>query len=279
MPKFEDLSVEDLSKMLGVEPEEGNATEAETVPESQSEETPKEPAEEEKAPEAETTETPQVETAPVADLPEHYKLMLEEAEARAKKWESVAGRHAGELGYVRKSQAELLDRIKEMEARVAGQSEQLAQEDTEPQSRPRRSTRDSIASWAVNRALMDAGQQFMASHPDIPELKDYLAAYMNERKSEISSISELDDPLEAQMRTLSLLEEGYWHAKAEAKAKARPEAEKKYAEQIKGFSEMKKKAAISASGSTQSTRPRDKADSEMSLQELEEKIRRLTSSR
>jgi hypothetical protein len=235
------------------------------APEAPSEEptTPEETAQEEASPTPEPPPEPDPET-------ERMRLLTEEMEARAKHWESVAGRNAGELGYIKQQ----LRAIQAAQSR--GDIEEVEPDRSAPQAPPRR---DGVSEWAVQQAVSQSVSSFEASHPDVTELQDKMAEYVRGTGFDMQAVLAMDNPVEAQREISRALEEAYWHTKAVVKASRRAELEqKREAIQMKS-AETKLKASVSATASTPPPKPKPKTVDEMTDDELEKEMVRVQNGR
>lgn len=229
------------------------------------------PVEPEPEPEAEPTpepEAPAEEEAPSetpAEDPEAERLRLisEEMEARAKHWESVAGKHAGELGYIKQQ-------LKAIQAAQA-QSQQ-GEEYVEPQETPRPAPepqrRDGLAEWAVQQAFQQAVTGFEHSHPDVADIGDKMVDYLSATGYDMKTALAMGDPIEAQQEIARALNEAYWHTKAEVNAARRAELTAKREAVQTQAATNKMKASVSATGSSPPPKPKAKTVDEMTDDEL-----------
>jgi len=273
---LEDLGLDELEAMLEkpevpspeeeAEPEPAEPSESEAPPEQEPEgEAKPEPAQEEQKPE------------PSEDLDaEILRARLEAAEAAAKKWEQVAGRHGGELGFLK-------NRMREIEGRI--QTLRSEQEPIEPSDLPQPDAprtpspgprTDPLATWAVNQAIAQASADFMRTHPDMGDMKDDFEQYLKNSNYNAADLIGANDPIWAASETNRLLEEAYWNAKQAFKQRVASALEKRKADQVPRLDQAKRKAAISASGAAPAPKPQVKPLSDMSLEELEKELKRLT---
>lgn len=194
---------------------------------------------------------------------------IEAAEANARKLEAkLVGREAGENGYIQ----QLKERIKRLEAGVipesdSGYREAPAAEPEQPMSR------NNLNAWAVQQASKEAVTGFMQSHPDIGGVEQDIMKYLNESGFDASKITQLDDPIVASREMTRTLNEAYWHVDATRKQARVAELQTQKAEQVRGLTEAKIKAASSASGSPPPPPKPEKALSDLSIKELEAKMR------
>lgn len=235
---------------------------------------PPEPPPTEVTPEPEPTPTPAPTpkpTEPVEPEPtepseaeleaKEQRLALEELQARIKHLESVNGRLAGEVGFLRNRSD-----------RPVAQPSQDEYVEPEPTA-PRPKQNDDFNVWVMQDAINKAGAAFRAAHPDLDELKDEIPKFTNGLEEQITQILSMNSPIEAYRQATNVIEAAYYRAKVERKAQERIEFEKqkteRKADQTRKLSEAKAKAAISGSGSSATPPPRAKELSEMTLAELE----------
>ena len=281
-PALEDMSIEQLSDLVKwpvkmerfiENRDESAAPEPDTT----------EPEPAEPSPEPEST-LEVVQPEPVAAQPpqeaqptqedidrELLAARIEAAEANARKLEAkLVGREAGENGYIQ----QLKERIKRLETGVTPESdggyrEQPTAEPEQPMSR------NNLNAWAVQQASKEAVTGFMQSHPDIGGVEQDIIKYLNESGFDVSKITQLDDPIVASREMTRTLNEAYWHVDATRKQARVAELQTKKAEQVRGLTEAKIKAASSASGSTPPPPKPQKATADLSLKELEAKMKAL----
>jgi hypothetical protein len=275
---LEGKSIEELDellrnpeKMAGIQPEQPPLPVAETVP--------PEPTEE-KPPEAPPVPTePKPEEAPEGPSEaEILKAQIAALEANNKKMEArLAGRESGERGFIK----QLQNRIKALESgasrRTDSEYEPVAEEPPEqPVRKVEPPTRDSVAAWAVGRAVQEAAANFVANHPGYDEMSKEITEYITNSGYDSSAILMSGDPIEASKETTRLLDEAYWHVNAAHKVKAAAELQTKKADQMRRLEEVKAKAAVSASGAAPAPKPKAKSYDDMTLAELDAELRRLT---
>lgn len=266
-PDYSSLPVEDLDKILSgempdlsppaPEKEEKVVEEPEAEPEQEA------PAEEEAK-----EEEPKEEEKPEVDSKD---LMIQELEARVKHFESLAGRNAGELGFVKQQLRKL------QESQHTAPREEEA-EYVEPDSRPAPSrepkSRDEVVAWAVSQAVQQAAGEFATSHSDAGELQEAMQAYLSDTGYNPKDVFDLENPIAAARETKRALEEAYWHAKATRASTMRKEAETRRAAQIPQMEKAKRKAAISGSGAAPPPKPKPKTYADMTVDELEAEIQK-----
>lgn len=272
MSELEDKSVEELERMLDelasgqVKPPEQEVSESVPVPEP--EEVPSTPEPEAAKPE---------EKKELEFDAEDLKLQLEEFAARAKHWESIAGKNAGEVGFLRQKIRELESGLKAKQP----QEEFSSELETEP--RPVEPATDKsidrfskLSSWAVSDAIGKAGANFLQTNPDALEMQDQLRQYLEPRINEVRDMFSANDPAEVYKETTRLFNEAYWHAKAESLALARKQAKERRAEQFSKLKESKQAASVSGTGAIPAPPPKVKTLDEMTVQELDRRLRQLT---
>lgn len=267
-PNLDDMSVEELDNLMRHPDQLAALTEPAA-----------EPATEEAPPAAEVEEAPPAEEAapaepekaePVAE-PEVsetdiLRAKIEEALAVAKKNESITGRVTGENGYLKSEIAKLRAQLA---GREAEPSEYEPQEEPRRQPEPRPSPSGYLGRVAVDRAA----RLFMGEHPAITsEAVAEAGKYANE-----SFRAEPDDqPEDIETRMRALLREGLYDYQARQSAKLAQERETRRADQMRGVTEAKAKATISGSGSPPPPTPQPKTFDEMSVDELDAELRRMT---
>lgn len=248
--------------------------EADTDPVAPAPEPAAEPETPEPTPQPEPTPepTPEPEAAeePTPEQIERDLLLqrLEQAEDERKKAEAIAGRHGGELGFLRQKVRELEQRFRQPEPDDA-----LQPEPSEP-VRPA-PARDKIAAFVVSQAVPQAISRFESEHPDSVELGPSIAEYLKRNGFDMQAILSMDDPMEATRETDRVLSEAYYHARSERKAKIIAELTTKKAEQFARVQEAKKKAAVTGSGGSAPEPVREKAIEDMTPEELDAKMREL----
>lgn len=270
-PDYDSMSLEELDRLMsGGEP------------------APKEPAPtDEPASETEpVAEEPTSETEPVAEEepekedepepePDPRDLIIQELEARVKHFESLAGRNAGELGFVKQQ----LRKLNEAHKQTVRSDDDTFDADSEPEperrTAPRRErSRDDVATWAVSQAVQQAVNDFGRQHPDVAEMQEAIGAYLKQSGYDPSAVLESDSPVEAAKETRRVLEEAYWHSKASTASERRKAAETKRAAQIPQLEKAKRKAAISGTGGAPPPKPQPKTYEQMTLEELEAELQK-----
>lgn len=276
-PDLDSFSIEDLDAMMrGEKPIPEDSTPPAEPPAT--EPTPAAPAEG-----APTSQESPAETAPVEtaedDEKEILRAQVEEARAlarkqemQAKRHESLAGKNAGELGFLR-------DRVRALEQALAQRTgeEIPAYEAERPAATPeppRREAQDENAEYLRSLALERAGQRFNSQYSDIGEVHEQMAAYLKENMPRYDAAASL---IQVEREVTRALEEAYWDAKA-AKHRANAEMrQKRQAEQFGRQKEAKMQASISGSSAAPPTSVKEeKTLEQMSVQELEAELVRLT---
>lgn len=249
-------------------PEPPPAPAAETVvteesPTPEAEETPTEP------------EPPAEGEAPPAEVPDEERIRLslvEELKSRAKHFEAVAGRNAGELGFVKKQ-------LQELQSLLAAPPSMAEPDVDEPPRRPvvaERRLPDSTTAWAVSTAVQNALAQFGSTHQDLQELQPVMAQYLQAQNYDAKALIESGDPHLAGAATSRALDEAYWFAKAQQQEAVRVKLEEKKADQIRNLHKAKLRGGPTASGASPAPPPPPKTLQDMSIPELQEELRRLT---
>jgi len=240
-----------------------------------------EPTSEPEAPVDPEPEAPAEEAVPEVPVPEpevdteseRLRLLSEELEARAKHWESVAGRNAGELGFI-KSQLKAIQA-----AQMAAQAGDYAPSEPAPGSTQSVPQRDGLAEWAVQQAVQQSVSGFEASHPDVTEIQDKMVEYIKTSGYDMQSVLAMSNPIDAQHEMNRALEEAYWHTKAAVVATRRAELSvKREAIQTKAATN-KMKASVSATASAPPPKPKAKTQDEMTDAELEAEMVRAMNGR
>jgi len=256
---------EEIPEVVDDEPQD---TEAEPV-EAAAEETPGQPVEAEAGePDAEPTIEEQI-----------RKTLVDEAEARAKHFESVAGRNAGELGFVKKQLTELQQQLAAALQPTPATSDDPYAETPAPVARqPTQSPRqpDQISLWATTQAVKSAASEFYSAHADCSELSSAMSQYLTDKQYDAASLLESNDPVYAARETARALDEAYWHARGQHQATVRTQLEAKRADQIRGLQKAKMRGGPTQSGATPTPRPVAKTLDEKSVDELREELERLT---
>ena len=279
-PALEDMSIEQLSELVKWPSKmERFIEQREPSPSPEPETTQPEPVE----PSPEPESTPEVvQPEPVAAQPpqevpptqedidrELLAARIEAAEANARKLEAkLVGREAGENGYIQ----QLKERIRRLEAGANSEPESGYRET--PVAEPEQPmSRNNLNAWAVQQASKEAVTGFMQSHPDIAGVEQDIMKYLNESGFDVGKITQLDDPIVASREMMRTLNEAYWHVDATRKQARVAELQTKKAEQVRGLTEAKIKAASSASGSTPPPPKPQKSIEDLSLKELEAKMK------
>lgn len=295
--KFKNMSLEELRALVQWP---SKMEEAQDEPGAQFVPVPEEPAVEPDEPEPEVQpepepvepETPtqqaepeqQQKTSEKSDDEDVEKQLLmaklEAMEAHAKKIEAkLIGREAGERGYIKQLQREI-EKLKSVKPEDAEQDAYPEEYPTEKKRVPSRaSERDSIASWAVGRAIAESAAAFTQGHPDSSELQPDIQRYLQESGYDASNVLQSDDPIWAGKEISRALEEAYWHVKESKKRTVVEELQKRRADSMRGVEDAKRKATISASGSSAPPKPKPKTVQDLTTKELRERVNKLASRR
>jgi hypothetical protein len=279
-PALEDMSLEQLSDLVKWPSKmEKFIEQREPTPSPEPDSTVPEPVEASPEPEStpEVVQPEPVEAQPPQEAQptqedidrELLAARIEAAEANARKLEAkLVGREAGENGYIQ----QLKERIKRLEAGAASEPESGYREPpaTEPELPMSRSN---LNAWAVQQASKEAVLGFMQSHPDIATVEQDVMKYLNESGFDVNKVNQLDDPILAGREMTRTLNEAYWHVDATRKQARVAELQTQKAEQVRGLTEAKIKAASSASGSTPPPPKVQKATADLSLKELEARMK------
>jgi len=273
---LDEMSLDELDAVLdGRAPVVDEVSEGEeTTEESVAEEVVEEPTAEVEEVEATTEEATEEPEQPAEPEPEQQQID-ESAELRAlaKKWEAVAGRHGGEIGYLKKANQTLKEQL---EQAIAGrpQENEEDQEYAQPRRDPAplpRAREDKIAQWATKQAISTTAAQFVADHPEYKDHINDLQQYMADSGIDLSLAGDLD-PETIQRDTNRILTEHYWHVRAKLDAAIVAERKAKRAEQTEKLPEAKRRAATTGSGARAAPKPREKTLDEMTLDELDKML-------
>lgn len=254
--QMEDMSVDDLAKILDAGPSQEETPPPPPTPE------PVAVQEEAKSPVADPAAEPEA-AKPESDLErEILESRMTELEARARHWESVAGKNGGEVGHLRK----MVESFREQQAKAEQNGEPgFEPEPVRPTPRP---GKDAFEAWAITEASNQAAARFEMQHPDSKDLGNEIRDYLVAQKYDGASIATANDPIEAATEATRVLTEAYWHVRAQKEAARRAELTTKRADQTKLAEDARKKAAISGSGGTPPPKPRDKTFDEMDPKEI-----------
>lgn len=119
---------------------------------------------------APTEVAPVVEAPPALD-PEELSIRLAETEARAKHFESIAGRNAGEMGFIKR-------RFEELQAQIQRPAtDEYADPQPEAPARVPQGD-DKIRVWAVKQAIQNAVYAFGNERPDFTEMAGEVGQYL-----------------------------------------------------------------------------------------------------
>lgn len=280
-PDPSSISMDDLAKLVNSteptisdepviespdEPEEEPTEEVEAPTEAPSEE-----EVQEKAPEVE-------EAKPEDSVPDHVRLRLEATELERKKFEMLAGRHAGELGFLK-------NKLRELEARLQSQQESEPERqsyDATDQQPVRTKAQDRFAEWAVQQSLAQTVNAFTAQYPDSNDMAADIAAYWKDNGIDMDSFAQSNDPISAAQDTRTALELAYLHVatakKHEAATKAEQEASRRTADEVKTLSSRRKAIAATPTGGVRAAVPTRNIDPRtMPLKDMPAYIERLGS--
>ena len=200
------------------------------------------------------------------------KTLNEESEARAKHFESVAGRNAGELGFVKKQ----LEELKQALFRPQAQSENGGDDYQDPppaQQTTQPVQSDALTQWAMNQALKGAVEEFRGTHPDLADFSADITKHMSESQFNAQPLIESRNPMYAAQEIQRSLEEAYWHVKVRHHQGVRAGLEEKRASQIRDLRKAKISGTPTQTGATPAPRP--VADTEPSIDELRRELERL----
>lgn len=240
------------------------------APEPEVEPAPSPPSEPEPQPVVEEMATP-APAEPAADPTpteaDILKAELEEAKARMRHFESLAGRVAGSQGYIGQLKGEIANLQRTVESLRTG-------EEPPPQSVVEQP--NDLRSWAVNDALQKARNEFAAAHKDFDELQPAMAKYFADAGLQASGSQ---DPNQVYREVTGFLNEAYSHAVAQKAAAITENLRVKVAEQTKKALEARKNASVSGSGGSAPPPPKQRSEGDLSLDELDREMVRLTQGR
>lgn len=265
---FEGLSREDLSKLI-----DGVADEPAPTEEPKAEE-PAEPAEtpepEEPAEDPDEDPKPQpVDKEPAPAAPPDTVLMqarLDEALARAKQMESVAGRHAGELGYIKRQNQTLMDQISRLTESIRrGQVVDDPQDQPIPQRHVAEATVDPNAAYLSAKAVEESYLGFISRHPSamvdqdsngtkVRVLDPLLANEILKRREDLLALRGSGHAPEASTLTEQILAEAWSNVEVQRAAQRVQEVERRSADQS-NIRLKNKKAQAAAGVSSRSAAP------------------------
>ena len=223
-----------------------------------------------KVEEPETEAEPAAEAEPTAGTPEESieekirKAQIAEIEARAKHFESLAGKNAGELGFVRRQLQALQEQLLG-QPRAESDNGEDAPHRPPPPPQPRMA--DPIAQWAVQQSIASALSQFRDTHPEFNNLASDVAKYLSDNKYDASTLFESADPVHAAREVSRSLEEAYWYVSAQHNARVRAELETKRADQVRNLHKAKLRGSPTPSGASPAP-PVAKTLEDMSVDEL-----------
>ncbi len=199
---------------------------------------------------------------------EIWEKRLQAAEETSKRFESLAGRNAGEVGFLRQ-------KIRELETRLSSPTPDENGEAATYQPEPeRRSGRDPVAAYVVAQAVPTAVNAFEARHPDAVSLAGDMGTFLTENKLDLKALAEGIDPTEVAAQTEHVLSMAYDFAKSKARATEIAQLETKRAEMFTRLKDRKQSASTSAPGSTPAPKPQAKTLADLSEKELMEELQR-----
>lgn len=225
-----------------------------------------------------TPETPQ-EPQPEAQAPDDMELLrseLSETLSRVKHFEQVAGRNAGENGFLKQQIARLESQLHSVRAGEDQGEYQRPQENAPPQPTIKS---DPLTTWAIQQAVEKAGYLFTQANPDVGEHWQGMQEYMGKFNPDTNPILNSNNPMEAQEGATRMLQEAYWHVRANKEAARRQELLQRRADQTSKLAQAKQLASVSGSGSAPPPKPKEKSMDEMSFEELEREMLKQTGGR
>jgi hypothetical protein len=282
-PDLNSIPMADLEKMVNsTEPQiaDDPLADVEAEPEPESEQT-----EDEQLPVEDKPEEPTPEAKPVEDekpsepeIPEHVRLRMEATELERKKFEALAGRHAGELGFLRNKLKELETRLQSQPSAETGYEsvETTDQHEVKPQGQ------DRFAEWAVQQSLAQTVAAFGAQYPDANGMATEISDYLSANGIDLATIAQSRDPISTATEVRTALELAYLHVatakKQEAATKAEQEAARRNADEVKTLSGRRKAIASTPTGGVRAAVPTKENDPRtMPLKDLSRMIERMGS--
>lgn len=240
---------------------------AEPEPEAPAAPTPEPEPEEAPTPEPQSEpEEPEL-TVEVLDS-ELLRRRLEHAEAEAKRFEQLAGRNAGELGFVK-------NKVRDLERAFANRQPGDSYEAEEvPESEAKASTPDPVTAYVVSQAVPAAVASFEMRHPDSTELADGMLAWMGQNNINIGSLAQGNDPAAVAAETERILSSAYDAAKSAKRESDIAALQTKRAEMFERLNTTKRSASASASGSSAPPQPKPKTLDDLSEKELMAELQR-----
>lgn len=276
---LDSIPIEELEKMMEDSTKDDFEEESEIVPEPVPQE-PEKVVEEAEPPAQVKTEAAETSSEPksISEM-EELKLKLEGAEHELLKWQKIAGKHGGEIGFLQNQIRQLREQMRRSSPQ-GYQDESLFQEEGEPAEKEARTPApDRIAKlsdWTIRDAMEKASTRFWSEFPDATEdMKKDMAEYIKANGSS-EKLTNPSDPMEAYESVKDILEEARHHVIAKQKREKAEEMRLRRAEQIQGIEEAKKKASITGSGSPPVPPPRPKSLDDLTDEELEKQMEILT---
>lgn len=246
-----------------------------------------EPQAAEPAAEAEPATEEEVEEQPTPedDEKEILRLKLIEAEAEAKRLDSVAGEHGGKIGFLERQLAELRAAQQSQPQvpqapppdqaydELAGQPETPAppvpQYPAQPQATPRV---DPNSTYLVQQAISTASQAFAQAHADdvyqkdkegnlvmengAPQFRQEFMESLQPSGRKLEALLLTNNPAYAQAATQQILETAYWKLVKVDASKRRQEIERRSASQAEGMRVRKQDAGVTSSQAPASPAPK-----------------------
>jgi len=280
-PDPNSISMDDLEKLVNsTEPtiSEDPLAELEMVPTQEEEAATEDETEVEAQPEEEAAKDEpkkEAEAEPEPDLPEHVKLRLEATELERKKFEALAGRHAGELGFLRKQMRELEERLT---SRAEGE-ETYSERDDQPE-KPK--ANDGLAEWASQQSFLQTVNGFTAQYPDADGMAEEIRDYLTNSGVDIASMSRGRDPMSVAQEARTALELAYLHVSSAKKHEAAEKAEREFArrtvDESTKLAGRRRAVAATPSGGVRASAPTKSQDPRtMPLKDLSSMIERVGS--
>lgn len=195
---------------------------------------------------------------------------LKHAEEEAKRFESIAGRHAGELGFLK-------TKLQEVEARLsaAPPSDGGYEPPAVPEPIPPGQGRDKLLSYIVAQAIPQAVASFESRYPDAATLADGMGKYLRDNGVNLQALTQSDDPLFVSREVDRHLTSAYDYAKSAQRAEKIRSLETKRAEMFARIKEAKTSASPPVPASPPAPEPPPKAFADLSQAEMLKEIGKL----
>lgn len=273
-PNPEDMSLEQLEAAMLSEaaapiPEPPAEPEPAQEVEVKSEE---DPTEDEKK--EEPTDPPP--SAAEADEPpsemDILKAQVSATQAKLDHYESVAGRHGRENGFLKQQLRDLQGRLT---ARTSGDEPEV---EIDQAPAPRRDETDPVSKWAVKEAIISSARDFYQKFPDAQGMFEHMKPILESMEPERNSLLESNDPIEVHARSTDLLMEAYRGARSKVESERVTSLQTKRADQLSNLAKAKKLTGISKTGPAP-TKSDAKKIEDMGVDELDRALAQETGGR